>query len=1505
MGNQLYKSLYVFCAMLLVHFTLQATNPEISSWIHNLSEKTAELQTGFTDRDPEVAVSGSTVHVTWITSAAGGLEQLYYCRSTDNGLTWEPKQLLYEDDDIDYTAYQISQQKLLVSGNYVHIAISNKLDEGGWHGVVNYFRSTDGGATFEPVRELYTSASYYIIKNVMIGGSGSNFQIAFMQSINYADEEKLMVLRSTDNGATFMESVALTAPTGNITNISDFKSTGNNCYFLYNESTAPWQSYNYITHILYSNDGGVNFQNTIVSTPRADGINHHTYALQDYNYSPKMAVDGNNIWVTWNGLNEADVQTVFVRSSPDGGNTFGDALQVSGTITSMQSGQETIAGKGNYVYVTFTTPQSATYLCKSSDGGASFTDPQRITPAGAYDIDGSWWSQLVMDPDGERVHFIANAGLYGVFTPGEEDSGLQYTGNYGYRNTETPRLVFGENGLIHTVYKGGGFWFSTGVFSDKDIMYRRINPAYFETGTSDNVLDMKIITNPGDGSGITQFDNMSIAASNSLNFKTAMTVEIWVKPEIGSSLKEHILITYDNQYAFGDYGSFQLRTWDHYGRQPVCVVNTETGQYALWGNKNMKDGFWNHLAITYTNDGSPDNFKLYLNGEVVASETTSGDISLPKALWQLGAYDDTYLSQGFYGSVDELRFWNVARSAEEIKAMKFQPLEGNEAGLAAYYNFNAVSVDGQVCDITGNGNTGFLMYQEEVQPSTITDPEAKFSFVQNVSEFFFAQLTEGGQEFQWDFGDGNTSDQFNPTHTFTAPGTYQVCMTVCANENIGVICEEVIVEGIEKIWPVTGGNTGGVTALVYGGNLSADYDFLLRKPGTEDIVSIRNTDAGANVISVEFDLIDKPLGVYTLVVDNGSTTFELPDAFEVVEGEKSQPWAELAGPGRVLINKWTNFTISYGNSANVDAYAVPLWIAVSDVENLEMVFLDFNVGMPEYIIENGYAGIDTIGMEVPMDQFLGDTKSMKVFPLIIPHIPANFSNSVRIRIKSPEDYELFVWNGTPYFQSPLSTPLSNCMISVFTEAFIQVTAGSIPVVGCITAIGSQMFGVHDDYRPKTKPTFWSQTFTWSTVLLDCGINLSGVGAITKAMWTIFANMPLYANQLNDCNKAFGDPNVKNKRIEAVNSFDPNEKYGPQGYTEANYIAETRQMSYQISFENKAEATAPAQEVWIIDTLESELYDLANFSFGAVGFGDSIFFVNPGIHEFGLEADLRPEKEAIVRMEGKLDVEQRILSFHFITLDPETTDLVEDVFGGFLPPNVTSPEGEGFVTFTIGLFDNIQHEDVVQNQASIYFDANAPIVTNNFLNTFDLEAPSSELVINNPVSTDTLLTVSVNGADDGSGIRSYEVYVSENDGEFMLHSIQHTNAFLFTGEYGVSYQFYSIAIDSVGNKEAEPGTADAEVTIVTDVVEIADTWPGFKVTPIPARDNLLIEFYQPANSRTSCTLLDLTGKEVMILFDDQLAAGQHQFRRAIDLLPGIYLIRLQNETRQAVKKFIVE
>ncbi len=62
--------------------------------------------------------------------------------------------------------------------------------------------------------------------------------------------------------------------------------------------------------------------------------------------------------------------------------------------------------------------------------------------------------------------------------------------------------------------------------------------------------------------------------------------------------------------------------------------------------------------------------------------------------------------------------------------------------------------------------------------------------------FYFSDNTTLGSGctitgWTWDFGDGNSSNAQNPTHTYSANGSYTVCLTVTANCN-GKICTETI-----------------------------------------------------------------------------------------------------------------------------------------------------------------------------------------------------------------------------------------------------------------------------------------------------------------------------------------------------------------------------------------------------------------------------------------------------------------------------------------------------------------------------------------------------------------------------------------------------------------------------------------------------------------------------------------------------------------------------------------
>jgi hypothetical protein len=109
-----------------------------------------------------------------------------------------------------------------------------------------------------------------------------------------------------------------------------------------------------------------------------------------------------------------------------------------------------------------------------------------------------------------------------------------------------------------------------------------------------------------------------------------------------------------------------------------------------------------------------------------------------------------------------------------------------------------------------------------------------------------------------------------------------------------------------------------------------------------------------------------------------------------------------------------------------------------------------------------------------------------------------------------------------------------------------------------------------------------------------------------------------------------------------------------------------------------------------------------------------------------------------------------------------------------------------------------------------FDYNDPIDTALIFNTIDAEAPTSQVLALPAESTNSFL-VQWSGQDDisGSGIANYDIYVS-NDGTNYSKWLDHTTATnaMFSGSPGVTYRFYSVARDNVGNEEMTPNQPDA-------------------------------------------------------------------------------------------------
>jgi hypothetical protein len=293
----------------------------------------------------------------------------------------------------------------------------------------------------------------------------------------------------------------------------------------------------------------------------------------------------------------------------------------------------------------------------------------------------------------------------------------------------------------------------------------------------------------------------------------------------------------------------------------------------------------------------------------------------------------------------------------------------------------------------------------------------------------------------------------------------------------------------------------------------------------------------------------------------------------------------------------------------------------------------------------------------------------------------------------------------------------------------------------------------------------------------------------------------------------------------VNSYDPNDKIGLEGHGANHYITGTETLPYTITFENKASASAPAQEVFITDQLDIAKLDLATFNFGPVTFGSHTFIPTPGVTSFvGYEpydVDGNPQNTAddiLVKIEGLLETNPLDPNYGRITwtlrsIDPATGLLPLNPLRGFLPPNATAPGGEGSVSFRITPVNNLSSGDTIENSASIIFDVNETFLTGTWLNTIDVDAPQSSVDVLPNAQNTASFTVTWSGADPDSGVASYDVYVSDNNGPFTLWQTGTTaTSATFNGQNKHSYRFYAVASDHAGNLEQVPATADATTSV---------------------------------------------------------------------------------------------
>ena len=129
------------------------------------------------------------------------------------------------------------------------------------------------------------------------------------------------------------------------------------------------------------------------------------------------------------------------------------------------------------------------------------------------------------------------------------------------------------------------------------------------------------------------------------------------------------------------------------------------------------------------------------------------------------------------------------------------------------------------------------------------------------------------------------------------------------------------------------------------------------------------------------------------------------------------------------------------------------------------------------------------------------------------------------------------------------------------------------------------------------------------------------------------------------------------------SFDPNDKLAPAGFGAGHFIQADDSLAYTIRFENQPDATAPAQQVVIIDTLDADL-DLDTFELTEIAFADQQITVPPGLDHYEATLPIRAnDSNILVEVRAALDRERRILTFTLEAIDPQTGYRPEDPLTG--------------------------------------------------------------------------------------------------------------------------------------------------------------------------------------------------------------------------------------------------